>query len=177
MVVDRISEFVFDAGGGSKEGLVVGKKCARTREMLDVGGLDSDELPPSLLPISMSFKDKVFGDFRMAEDKFEISDDNVVIKHGAIPSIEFSKRVKDCLYRPWRTIVIIKLMGRSLLYAFLHDHLLQRWELKGPMSLIDMENNYFIVKFLLEEDKRYAHWRSLANYWAIYCDSKLETWV
>ncbi|CAL8995810.1 unnamed protein product [Prunus brigantina] len=114
MVADGISEFVFDADGGSKEGLVAGEKRARTWEMLDVGGLDSDELSPSLPPISMSFKDKVSGDFRMAEDKFEISDDNVVIKHGAIPSIEFSERVKDCLYMPGRTAVIIKLMGRPL---------------------------------------------------------------
>ncbi|CAB4269877.1 unnamed protein product [Prunus armeniaca] len=61
----------------------------------------------------------------MAKDKFEISDDDIVIKHGAIPSVEFSER----------TAVIIKL--------------------KAPMSLIDMESNYFIVKFLLEEDKRF----------------------
>ncbi|XP_021800399.1 uncharacterized protein LOC110744720, partial [Prunus avium] len=155
MVADG-SEFVFAAGGGSKEGLVAEEKRARTREMLDVGGLDSDVLPPSLPPISMSFKDKVCGDFGMAEDKFDISDDDVVIKHGAIPSIEFSERVKDCLYRPWRTAVIIKLMGRPLSYTFLRDRLLQRWELKGPMSLVDLENNDFIVKFLLEEDKRYV---------------------
>ncbi|KAI5317022.1 hypothetical protein L3X38_036729 [Prunus dulcis] len=124
--------------------------------MLDVGGMESDVLPPTLPPISMSFKDKVSGDFGMAEDKFEISDDEVVIKHGDIPSFEFSETVKDCLYRPWRTAVIIKLMGRPLSYTFLRDCLLQRWGLKGPMCLIDLENNYFIVKFLLEEDKRYV---------------------
>lgn len=156
MVADGISGFVFEAGGGLKEGLVAGEKRARTREMLDVGGMESDVLLPSLPPISMSFKDKVSGDFGMVEDKFEISDDDVVIKHRDIPSIEFSERVKDCLYRPWRTAVIIKLMGRPLSYTFLRDRLLQRWELKGPMSLIDLENNYFIVKFLLEENKRYV---------------------
>lgn len=146
MMTDGISEFLFAADGGSKKGLVVGEKRSHTREMPNVGGLDSDELPPSLPLISMSFKDKVSRDFRMAEDKFENNDDDVVIKHGAIPSIEFSKRVKDCLYRPWRTSVIIKLMGRPLSYTFLRDRLLQRWELKGLMSLIDLENNYFIVK-------------------------------
>ncbi|KAI5333294.1 hypothetical protein L3X38_023425 [Prunus dulcis] len=156
MVADGISEFVFEAGGGSKEGLVAGEKRARTWEMLDVSGMESDVLPPTLPPISMSFKDKVSGDFGMAEDKFEICDDDVVIKPGDIPSIEFSERVKDFLYRPWRTTVIIKLMGRPLSYTFLRDRLLQRWGLKGPMSLIDLENNYFIVKFLIKEDKRYV---------------------
>ncbi|KAB5531982.1 hypothetical protein DKX38_018652 [Salix brachista] len=31
-----------------------------------------------------------------------------------------------------------------------------RWKLKGPMTLIDLENNFFIVKFLLDEDMKYV---------------------
>ncbi|VVA23699.1 PREDICTED: reverse mRNAase [Prunus dulcis] len=92
----------------------------------------------------------------MAEDQLVFSDDDVVIKQGAIPSIQFSDKVKSSLYRPWRSAVIIKLMGRPLAYTFLRSRLLQRWALKGPMSLIDLENNYFIVKFLYEEDMRYV---------------------
>ncbi|KAI5339511.1 hypothetical protein L3X38_018783 [Prunus dulcis] len=151
-------EFVFSAGvGGSlKDGPIAGEKRARTQEMLDVGGLESDEPSPSLPPIPMSFKDKVSGDFGMAEDQLVFSDDDVVIKQGAIPSIQFSDKVKSSLYRPWRSAVIIKLMGRPLAYTFLRSRLLQRWALKGPMSLIDLENNYFIVKFLYEEDMRYV---------------------
>ncbi|CAB4289229.1 unnamed protein product [Prunus armeniaca] len=34
--------------------------------------------------------------------------------------------------------------------------LLQRWALKGPMSLIDLENNYYVVKFLLAKDMNYV---------------------
>ncbi|VVA31373.1 PREDICTED: reverse mRNAase [Prunus dulcis] len=90
--------------------------------MMDVGALDSDDPPPLLPPISMSFKDKVSGDFGL----------------------------------PWRTAVILKLMGRPLSYAFLRTFLLHKWDLKGPMSLIDLENNYFFAKFLLVEDMRYV---------------------
>ncbi|BFG25133.1 hypothetical protein CerSpe_114070 [Prunus speciosa] len=151
-------EFVFSAGmGGSvKEGPVAGEKRARTQEMMDVGGVDSDDPPPPSPPISMSFKDKVFGDFGMAKDQLVIGDDDFVIKQGEIPSIQFSDKVKSCLYRPWRTAVILKLMGRPLSYAFLRNRLLQKWDLKGSMSLINLENNYFIAKFLLAEDMRYV---------------------
>ncbi|CAL2255077.1 unnamed protein product [Prunus armeniaca] len=151
-------EFVFSAGvGGSlKDGLIAGEKRAHTQEMVDVGGLESDNPSPPLPPIPMSFKEKVSGDFGMAEDQMVFSDDDVVIKQGAIPSIQFSDKVMSSLYRPWRSAVIIKLMGRPLAYTFLRSRLLQRWALKGPMSLIDLENNYFIVKFLYEEDMRYV---------------------
>ncbi|CAB4286444.1 unnamed protein product [Prunus armeniaca] len=56
-------EFVFSAGvGGSlKDGLIASEKRARTQEMLNVGGLESDEPSPPLPPIPMSFKDKVSG--------------------------------------------------------------------------------------------------------------------
>ncbi|CAL2252936.1 unnamed protein product [Prunus armeniaca] len=151
-------EFVFSAGvGGSvMEGPVAGEKRARTQEMMDVGGLDSDDPSPPLPPISMSFKDKVSGDFGMAEDQLVIGDDDFVIEQGEIPLIQFSDKVKSCLFRPWRTTVILKLMGRPLSYAFLRTRLLQKWDLKGPISLIDLENNYFIAKFLLAEDMRYV---------------------
>ncbi|KAJ6329689.1 hypothetical protein OIU77_011210 [Salix suchowensis] len=64
--------------------------------------------------------------------------------------------VKDCLYRPWKSAITIKLMGKPLNYHFLRERLLQRWKLKGPMTLIDLENNFFIVKFLLDEDMEYV---------------------
>ncbi|CAL8166299.1 unnamed protein product [Prunus armeniaca] len=104
----------------------------------------------------MSFKDKVSGDFGMAEDQLVIGDDDFVIEQGEIPSIQFSDKVKSCLFQPWRTAVILKLMGWPLSYAFLRTRLLQKWDLKGLMSLIDLENNYFIAKFLLAEDMRYV---------------------
>ncbi|BFG15828.1 hypothetical protein CerSpe_021020 [Prunus speciosa] len=145
--------------------------------MLDVGGLESDEPSPPLPPIPMSFKDKVSGDFGMAEDQMVISDDDVAIKQGAIPSIQFSDKVKSALCRPWRSAIIIKLMGRPLAYTFLRSRLLQRWALKGPMSLIDLENNYYIVKFLYEEDMRYV---LTGGPWQIagqYIMTQMEAWV
>ncbi|ONI21901.1 hypothetical protein PRUPE_2G097600 [Prunus persica] len=112
------------------DGPIAGEKRARTQEMLDVGGLELDEPSPHLPPIPMSFKDKVSGYFGMAEDQLVFSDDDVVIQQRAIPSIQFSDKVKSSLYRPWRSAVIIKLMGRPLACTFLRSRLLQRWALK-----------------------------------------------
>ncbi|KAI5350426.1 hypothetical protein L3X38_003317 [Prunus dulcis] len=32
----------------------------------------------------------------------------------------------------------------------------QRWRLKGPMQLVDLDNGFFIVRFVLEEDLLYV---------------------
>ncbi|CAL8115939.1 unnamed protein product [Prunus armeniaca] len=150
--------FVFSAGSSrsGKDGVCIGEKRARTHEMCDVGGSGGEHSSLPVPPLLMSFKDKVSGLSGVAEDNLIIRDGDCVVMDGDIQSIKFSESIKDCLYRPWRTSVIIKLMGRPLTYNFLRARLLQRWALKGPMSLIDLENNYFIVKFLLEEDMQYV---------------------
>ncbi|KAB5552768.1 hypothetical protein DKX38_010079 [Salix brachista] len=103
------SAFVAGASDLCPDGAIIGGKRARTHEVKDAGGTGSPlPSPPSL---SMSFKDKVFADFGMAEDNMVIEDDDYVIQYG---------------------------------------------ELKGPMTLIDLENNFFIVKFLLDEDMKYV---------------------
>ncbi|KAB5524822.1 hypothetical protein DKX38_022571 [Salix brachista] len=102
-----------------------GGKRPRTNEVRDFGGTASS--PPSPPPLPMSFKDKVFADFGKAEDNMVIGDEDYIIQNGEVPSIQFSDKIKECL-----------------------------WQLKRSMTLIDLENNFFIVKFLLEEDMEYV---------------------
>ena len=148
------SVFVAGASDLCPDDAIIGGKRARTHEEKVTGGAGSPlPSPPTL---SMSFKDKVSADFGMAADNMVIGDDDYVIQYGEVPSIQFSDKIKDCLYRPWKAAIIIKLMGKPLNYHFLRERLLQRWKLKGPMTLIDLENNFFIVKFLLDEDMEYV---------------------
>ncbi|CAL2246813.1 unnamed protein product [Prunus armeniaca] len=82
-------------------------------------GSDGEDSSLPVPPLLMSFKDKVFGVSSMHEDNLVIGDGDCVLMNGDIPSIKFSKSIKECLYRPWRTSVIIKLMGRPLTYNLL----------------------------------------------------------
>uniref|UniRef100_A0A6N2KF13 DUF4283 domain-containing protein n=1 Tax=Salix viminalis TaxID=40686 RepID=A0A6N2KF13_SALVM len=144
------SAFVAGASDLCPDGAIIGGKRARTHEVKVTGGAGSSlPSPPTL---SMSFKDKVSSDFGMAEDNMVIGDDDYVIQYGEVPSIQFSDKIKDYLYRPWKSAIIIKLMGKPLNYHFLRERL----KLKGPITLIDLENNFFIVKFLLDEDMEYV---------------------
>lgn len=128
--------------------------------------LDQIEQAPHVPPIS--FKDmlqssaifeKPIGASSAAvmEDQLVIQDGDFEVSESANgPSICFSEQVKEKLYRPWRNSIIIKFVGRAHTYNFVLARLKQRWQLKGPMQLIDLSNDFFIVRFLLEEDLNYV---------------------
>ncbi|KAJ6670143.1 hypothetical protein OIU85_014250 [Salix viminalis] len=102
------SAFVARASDLCPDGAIIGGKRARTHEVKVTGGAGSPlPSPPTL---SMSFKDKVSADFGMAEDNMVIGDDDYVIQYGEVPSIQLSDKIKDYLYRPWKSAIIIKLM-------------------------------------------------------------------
>lgn len=76
-----------------------------------------------------------------------------------VPSVYFSERLKDKLHLEWRCAVIIKLIGKpnsSNALKFMSDSLKRKWKLQGPWQLIDLPNDYFVVKFHLHEDMNIA---------------------
>ncbi|XP_050217298.1 uncharacterized protein LOC126668126 [Mercurialis annua] len=105
-------------------------------------------------PPVMSFKDKVLqsdreragslaGDF----EEFTVSDSDVVVyREGSMPSITFSNRVQEELSKQWKATVIVKLLGRSIGYRSLCNRLESMWNFTQGFDVIDLENDYFLVK-------------------------------
>lgn len=59
----------------------------------------------------------------------------------------------------WRCAVVVKLMGKpnsSNSFDFMLKGLRRKWQVKGGWQLIDLPNDFFIVKFNLEEDMNHA---------------------
>ncbi|CAL2228834.1 unnamed protein product [Prunus armeniaca] len=84
-------------------------------------------------------------------------DEDVQISQGERgPSIQFSDRAKDRLCKPWRNALIVKLLGKSHTYNYIHARLQQKWSLKGAWKLVDLVNDYYVVKFDLEEDLNFV---------------------
>ncbi|BFG36374.1 hypothetical protein CerSpe_226480 [Prunus speciosa] len=156
------SEFGF---GNFKEGARSGFGSGNLRD-----GAQSDFVSGNVIGAqsefgSGSFKDKLMGKVNLVKnvgidvcclsDTHEDlnDDDDVVISRGEKGlSIQFSDRAMDRLSQPWKHALIIKLLGRSHAYNYIHDRLQQKWSLKGDWKLIDLVNDYFVVKFDLEED-------------------------
>ncbi|CAL2260806.1 unnamed protein product [Prunus armeniaca] len=117
----------------------------------------------------VSFRDKLMDTVNLAKnvgidvsslevDYDDLNDEiDVVVACGERgPSIQFSERAMDRLCKPWKNALIIKLLGRSHTYNYLHAKLQQKWSLKGGWKLVDLVNDYFVVKFELEENLNFV---------------------
>ncbi|XP_021823959.1 uncharacterized protein LOC110765193 isoform X1 [Prunus avium] len=131
------------------------------------------EVEPTQVPAvsagTVSFRDKLLNKadtlrnvgiaINCLEDNYkELNDEeDVTISRGDRgPCIQFSERAMSRLCKPWENALIIKLLGRSHTYNYLHARLQQKWGLKGGWKLVDLMHDYFVVKFDLEEDLNFV---------------------
>ncbi|KAK5785077.1 hypothetical protein PVK06_039622 [Gossypium arboreum] len=56
------------------------------------------------------------------------------------------------LLKNMMTTVVVKLLGRNLAYSILHNQIFSLWKPSHSFYLMDIENDYFLVKFQSKED-------------------------
>ncbi|KAL8141823.1 hypothetical protein V2J09_014855 [Rumex salicifolius] len=66
--------------------------------------------------------------------------------------ITIEKEALDCLAKGWRNSVVIKLLGRSLVFHILERKLREMWKPSGSFVIVDLPNGYSIVRFENEQD-------------------------
>lgn len=79
-----------------------------------------------------------------AEDSFIIED---AISDPLCPQVYITTEERFNLCRPWRRAVIIKLLGRKIGYRFHYASIGKLWNLCGNFELIDLQNDFFVVRF------------------------------
>ncbi|CAL8176642.1 unnamed protein product [Prunus armeniaca] len=140
-----------------------------SRPTADLVNESNGNMMPNFLPGIHSFRDKLMNKVNMTKnvgiaincldtDYEGLNDeDDVFISRGERgPSIQFSDRAMARFCEPWKNALIVKLLGRSHTYNYLHDRLAQKWSLVGGWKLIDLVNDYFVVRFDLEEDLNFV---------------------
>ncbi|KAI9089782.1 hypothetical protein K1719_029075 [Acacia pycnantha] len=78
--------------------------------------------------------------------------DFLIGKDGEIPSIDFSKGVREALMKGMEKTLIIKLLGRTINYGELLKRTRSLWQPKESYQLVDMEGSFYFATFDLEED-------------------------
>ena len=85
-----------------------------------------------------------------------------------MPLISFSQRVHTQLVKPWKVTVVIKLLERSIGYKVLCNRLDSLWSKTQRFTMIDLKNDFFLVKFKTKDDAYYAliqgPWTILGHY-------------
>lgn len=127
-------------------------------------------------PTPISFRDKLMESHMNLEEEFLGQEEDlafepadiVLASADNIPSISFSEKIHAQLIRPWQHAVIVKLLGRPIGYRALCNRLDTMCSMTHGFSVIDLENNYFLVRFKLTSDVDYVltqgPWTVLGHY-------------
>ncbi|GMY19594.1 hypothetical protein FCV25MIE_14833 [Fagus crenata] len=89
------------------------------------------------------------------EETSEVTSDLEDNMEDDIPVILLSKAEKERIHAPWRSALIIKAFGKSVGFKYMDFKTRSLWKLVGDMQCIDLGNDYFLIRFKLEED----YWR------------------
>ena len=92
----------------------------------------------------------------MEEEEWKKNGDVTVGDDGSMPVIKFSKWIQDKLIKPWQNSVVVKLLGKNIGYKALCNQLKVMWHQIHDFSVIDLENNYFLIRLKSSEDAIYA---------------------
>ncbi|OMP01056.1 hypothetical protein CCACVL1_03183 [Corchorus capsularis] len=110
----------------------------------------------------VSFRDAAMG-YRAHDESFDEmesleSDEGLihVSTFGGWLQISLSDRFKAHIRRKWVRCLIVKLLGRSISYKVLYDRLQKLWQLKGEITLVDLDMGYFLVRFVSNDDYEFA---------------------
>ncbi|XP_039002411.1 uncharacterized protein LOC120128862 [Hibiscus syriacus] len=97
-------------------------------------------------------------------DSIVVRDEDCSIdSSGPITKISFSERVHDQINQCMKQVLIIRLLDRSMGCKTLLTRVLTLWKLKGELQLVDMENNYYLAIFTVEENYVKALFRRIAE--------------
>ncbi|CAN1826422.1 hypothetical protein LINPERHAP1_LOCUS31541 [Linum perenne] len=85
-----------------------------------------------------------------------------------IKSLNLSPGFKDKLCQPWTNSVVVRLLGKTIGYAYLCHQLKSMWRPSADMHIVDLDKSCFLVKFAVEQDYYKAltggHWILLDHY-------------
>jgi len=54
--------------------------------------------------------------------------------------------------RPWKKAIVVKLLRKKLSMRFLRVRLPKLWQPLGEMEMIDLESDYFLIRFYVLSD-------------------------
>ncbi|MBA0794154.1 hypothetical protein Gohar_018505, partial [Gossypium harknessii] len=69
-----------------------------------------------------------------------------------LPSIRFSDRVHQIFHKNISRSVVVKLLGRKIRYQALLHKVYSLWKPSGPIRIMDLENDYFLIKLQSEDN-------------------------
>ena len=103
----------------------------------------------------VSFKDKLLSQKKNIATQivpqsveFKVTSDDVWSRReNGVPTIEFSDHIQDLMAQSLKQSVIVRLLGRTIGYKVLSNKIEDLWKPSHGYRIIDLDNNYYMVKF------------------------------
>ncbi|XP_031112012.1 uncharacterized protein LOC116015986 [Ipomoea triloba] len=92
-------------------------------------------------------------------DEEQVSDEEVMNEDEIdpmCPVIPVTREEKERLRRPWRKLLIIKVLGRRVSYSYLRQRLLKMWKPEATFELITLDLDFYLAKFEALHDYEFA---------------------
>ncbi|KAK9011949.1 hypothetical protein V6N11_040020 [Hibiscus sabdariffa] len=90
------------------------------------------------------------------DDDIDLLEDDIQTGEAdGIPFIVFSDRVKDLAINTMEFTLVLKVLGHRVSYTTFFNRITGIWKPSHQIKLIDIENDYFLVKFSSRSD--YIH--------------------
>lgn len=103
----------------------------------------------TLKSFSIPFHAGKYYDLFTVEDYFvNVDEQGIKVKLKTGSHIEASA--------PWEDGLILKVVGGNHSYSYLHARLSKKWSPKCNWQLIDLPNNFYLERFVSEEDQNFA---------------------
>ncbi|KAK8488310.1 hypothetical protein V6N11_068438 [Hibiscus sabdariffa] len=82
------------------------------------------------------------------DDDIELLDDDIAIGNSnGIPSIFSSERVQQLEIKSMDMALVVKVLVRRINYSVFQNRIFNIWKPFHPLKVMDIENNFFLVKF------------------------------
>ncbi|KAE8664438.1 hypothetical protein F3Y22_tig00112776pilonHSYRG00009 [Hibiscus syriacus] len=90
---------------------------------------------------------------KMPEEEIIFQEGDITMDNsGDFSMISFSKRIHDLIDNNMKQVIITRLLGKKIGYKALINIIYALWNPIGNFKLIDLDNDYFLVKFENLED-------------------------
>lgn len=115
-------------------------------------------------PLKVSFKEMLIGNKDVGSGdaaNLSLNDDEEIILldedvnislEGPYLQLSFSERVHLLVDENNKQTVVVRMLGRSISYRALSNRIESLWSLTGDYEIVDLDNNYFLVKLASQSD-------------------------
>lgn len=109
-----------------------------------------------------SYKDKLIGEipgayeqafgFKSIMEEGVESDDETADLNAGIAAVNLSSERKSKMQSQWTKALIVKVIGRTVGYHFLHSRLVGMWKPTSKLDCVALGVDFFLIKLYLKED-------------------------